>query len=143
MSNKNWIYFGVFLSGMSKAKNLIKLKSNNVVIPEDWKIFNDHMTIAFNNGSDLAIETYRYYQIYLEEPTMQDSVVSLIVDGIGISDEAIALRVKWSLPKANKISHITIAVPPGGKPVNSNKITEWRDIDEFEINGVLKTYFKK
>ena len=48
---KKWIYFGVFLDSISKAKNLSALETNGVVIPNDWKRFNHHMTIAFNDGS--------------------------------------------------------------------------------------------
>ena len=32
---KKWIYFGVFLDSISKAKNLSALETNGVVIPKD------------------------------------------------------------------------------------------------------------
>ena len=50
-------------------------------------------------------------------------------------------RVGISIPQCN--SHITLAVPPGGKPFNSNKITDWHSVEPFEIQGQLqdvKTY---
>ena len=46
------------------------------------------------------------------------------------------------LPIANKIPHITIATPPNGKPVNSNKITKWFDIEPYTVNGKLGHFAK-
>lgn len=142
MEKKNWIYFGVFLDTVSKTNNLTALRDYNVVVPKDWKTFNHHMTIAFNNGSEEARSLYNYYQIYLEDSSMKNPIVYLVVDGIGISDEAIALRVKWELPIANKTPHITIATPQNGKPVNSNKITKWFDIEPYQISGMLQVFSK-
>lgn len=142
MENKNWIYFGVFIDTLSKTNNLIALRTHNITVPKDWKMFNHHMTIAFNNGSEGSKSLYNYYQIYLEDSSMKNPFVSLVVDGIGISDEAIALRVKWNLPIANKIPHITIATPQNGKPVNSNKITQWIDIEPYQITGMLQVFSK-
>ena len=138
--DKNWIYFGVFIDGIAKAKNIQALEKNSVTVPEDWKWFNHHMTIAFNNGSEEVQKLYKYYEFYLEEEI--DSEILITIDGIGVSDDAIAMRVRYTLPIANKIPHITIATPQNGKPVNSNKITEWIDIEPYNITGIIKKHTK-
>lgn len=138
MEQKDWIYFGIFLDDKSKSRTLEAVSNNGVSIPNDWKIFNHHMTIAFNNHSEEAEKLYNYYRRYIVDM----SPTNLVVDGIGYSEEAIALRVRWNLPIANKIPHITIATPPNGKPVNSNKITTWVDIRPFTLAGWIREFKK-
>lgn len=52
------------------------------------------------------------------------SSISLEVTHIGVSDDAMAARVRPPAPISPKVKfpHITIAIPAGGKPFNSNKI---------------------
>jgi hypothetical protein len=132
----NWVYLGVFIDISSKLKNLKALDEYNITIPENWKRFNHHMTIAFNNGSKLSNELYAFYR------DMMGNKAILTIDGIGVSDEAIAVRVRWVGPMANKIAHVTIATPPNGKPVNSNKITKWFDIQPYKISGKFEQFAK-
>ena len=61
--------------------------------------------------------------------------VTLTVKSIGVSDDAIAVGVE-GYPSNNNIPHITLAIPPAGKAVNSNYIEEWRPVDEeILLNG--------
>ena len=138
MTEIRWIYFGVFLNEVSKIHNLKALQNNGIVIPDDWKMFNHHMTIAFNDGSERNQELYDAYSSFF------GTTKKLTIDGIGISDDAIAIRVNYGnvLPIANKIPHITIATPPNGKPVNSNKITKWIDIEPYTVYGKLGHFAK-
>lgn len=131
-----WIYFGVFLDRESKDRNLQVLDKLGIELPSDWKMFNHHMTIAFNNGSESSERLYDYYSDSFGE------LVNLTVDGIGVSEEAIAVRVRYNNPIANKIPHITIATPIDGKPVNSNKITKWFDIIPYTIQGKIDQFAK-
>lgn len=132
--NKTWIYFGIFIDDASKVKNINALLNHNIKIHYDWKHFNHHMTIAFNNGSEECKKLYEYYKKYFGK------VTNITIDGIGISDDAIAVRVRFSNPIANKIPHITMATPKNGKPVNSNKITNWLDIEPYEIRGIINAF---
>ena len=94
-----------------------------VDIPEDWKRLAHHMTIVFKEG--------------LPEELKDDlnKEVTLTVKTIGISDDAIAVGVE-GYPSTKEISHITLAIPPDGKPVNSNYIEDWRKIeDEILLGG--------
>lgn len=136
MNNIKWIYFGVFINEVSKLENLKALQENNIEIPEDWKMFNHHMTIAFNNCTETANKLYGVYSNSLGKHT------ALIIDGIGVSDDAIAVRVRYDGPIANKTPHITIATPKNGKPVNSNFITNWIDIKPYTISGTFEQFAK-
>jgi hypothetical protein len=57
-----------------------------------------------------------------------DEVVSLTVKSIGVSDDAIAVEVE-GYPSQKEIPHITVAIPPEGRPVNSNNIKDWQPVE--------------
>jgi tRNA nucleotidyltransferase/poly(A) polymerase len=118
-------YSGVMLNEDTSEYLLAKFQSE---IPEDWTLYGHHMTVSLGksipNQADLGKE------------------VTLTVTAFGQSDDAVAVAVS-GYPSRNKIPHITLAIPPGGKPFNSNKITDWQPIEPFEIQGLLrdvKTY---
>lgn len=131
----DWIYYGVFFSPETK-RFLIDRAKDIVDIPEDWKLYGDHMTIIFNDG--------------IEEKNIQakalDNVLGwkqqLRITSIGISEEAIAFAV-GNYATQNKQSHITIAVAPGSKPVKSNEIKNWTPIIGFYVTGKLGKISKK
>lgn len=132
---ENWIYYGVFFSTETK-RFLIERAKDIVDIPEDWKLYGDHMTIIFNDG--------------IEEKNIQakalDNVLGwkqqLRITSIGISEEAIAFAV-GNYATQNKQSHITIAVAPGSKPVKSNEIKNWTPIIGFYVKGKIGKISKK
>lgn len=135
---KTWIYYGIFFSDKTKcaildyAKNWIYKKFNND-IPENWKIYCDHMTLVFNNGTSEAQEDADFYENWC-----LGQKESLMITDIGISNKAIAFKVKYSGRIANKIPHITIAVAPDAKPVDSNDIENWYNLDEyFYVSGKI------
>ena len=94
------------------------------------------MTIAFNNKTEDAQNLYDVYKHTFGK------IITITVDGIGVSDDAIAVRIRFNDPIANKIPHITIATPQTGKPVNSNYITKWYDIEPYDITGTLNEFTK-
>jgi len=116
------LYSAVVLDEESKNK-LFALMRVCVDVPEDWKRLAHHMTIVFKEG--LPQE--------LKDDLNKD--VTLTVKSIGVSDDAIAVGVE-GYPSNNPIPHITLAIPPDGKPVNSNEIEDWRDVEnEILLNG--------
>lgn len=132
----NWIYIGIFLNEDSKELLLNKTKQ---FIPnlDNWVIYCHHMTLAFNNKTDSSEQLFNIYQPYFNDTQ------TLIVTDIGISDDAIAVRVKYNGPTQNEIPHITIATPINGKPVNSNYIKNWYPLDnEIFIHGIIKPFLK-
>lgn len=71
--------------------------------------------------------------------------VSVIVDAIGMNEKAVAFRVKPEFGAAlskNATPHITLSVNRGigGKPYDSNFITEWVEIHPFQIEGEIREH---
>lgn len=105
------------------------------IIPKDWKTFAHHMTIAFGKG--------------VKNPDELGTTVTLKVVAVGQTDMAIAVKVE-GYPRQDgkdgqddKIPHITLAVNPnGGKPVMSNKITNWKPIKSFNVSGIVTNITK-
>lgn len=120
--NDSWQYYGVFLDENSR-RNLIKFVMGYVDVPDDWKVYCDHMTIIYNDGSKNA---------YMWASALENKVgrsAMLDVYEIGVSDRCIAVKVS-GYKSNNIISHVTVAVAPGAKPVESNKITNWKPVRE-------------
>ena len=88
-----------------------------------------HMTIKMGPLKDKYSEHY----------TVGDEV-SLTVTHIGVSADAVAAKVVAPGPVKNKIPHITIAIPPGGKPSMSNKIPSeaFQEIDPINVTGIVE-----
>ena len=126
---ENWIYFGVFLDAdeSERVYNIIN-SLPGIDIPDDWRKYTDHMTIIYNNKSEIAQAWAK-----ATAPRVGEDVL-LKAAHVGVSDKAIAIRVNGEM-SANAIPHITIACSPTGKPVDSNKLTNWREIVPFTISG--------
>lgn len=135
-ADKNWVYYGIFLSDNTRRALLDYVKKwfaeNDREFPEDWKVYCDHMTLVFNNGTP-------------EDQKFADGVEPFLGKGsnmriisIGISDRAIAAGVDYVTN--NEHSHITIAVTSdGGKPVESNYIENWIPTKgDFYVTGIYK-----
>ncbi len=114
---------------------LLEEASKNVVlhnlgryIPEGWKVFAHHMTI--NMGS-------------LKDKELLGTEQLLTVTHVGLSDMAMAVKVKTDIETKNAFPHVTVAInPDGGKPVMSNEITKWQDVRPFILLGKV-TEIKK
>lgn len=123
---EKWIYFGIFLDEPSKESLRMKFD-----IPENWKWYGDHVTLCFNDGSELskvAAEINKGY-VGAERP--------IKITGIGISENAMALRVQLPIGVVctNKVAHITIGCKD--RPVDSNAVEIWHDIDSFTLHGEI------
>jgi hypothetical protein len=129
------MYSAVLLDEKSQLK-LEKLaediKVNGVRVPmlvrdSGWKMYCHHMTICMGPLPE-------HLKQYLGTPQ------KLEVTHIGVSDKAVAVRV-IGFDSKNKIPHVTVAVNTagGGKPFDSNKITEWTAIETaIKLNGEVK-----
>jgi len=133
---KNWIYYGVFFSEKT-GKAILKyvkdwFNKNGKEFPEDWKIYCEHMTLVFNDGSESAQKFADFVEPFLGQSA------SMRVLSIGVSDRAIAIGVDYKTN--NEHSHVTVAVTPdGGKPVESNYITDWTPVEKaFYLSGTIK-----
>lgn len=124
--NKNISYSAVVLDKKSHDK-LINLISGYEIL-DDWKKFAHHMTL--NMGE-------------LNNQLLLGKKVELKVTGINDfneSDKSVAVRVETDLPVKSGNPHITLAVniKIGGKPKDSINIKEWKDIDNFNVYGIVE-----
>lgn len=133
----NFQYFGLFLDEEAK-KGLLDvfltyLEEGNSVGYLMNKIYLDHCTLLHVSQLHGNSEIYNYLNDRIGEK------YEIVINGIGISDKAVAFRVaEYSVVCVNEIPHITIATFNGGKPVDSNNIKEWKDIEPIIIKTTLK-----
>lgn len=127
---KDWIYFGIFLDKLSKE--YLKMHFS---IPKNWKWYADHVTLCFNDNSLLSKVAAEINADYVGAER------SIKITGIGISENAMALRVQLPVGVVctNKVAHITIGAKT--KPVDSNAIEIWHDIDSFTLSGEIDIYY--
>lgn len=95
---------------------LLALAESICPIPDDWKIYCDHITIVHSSNENWNELARQFAQI-------QGCYTTFEVIGYGKSDDAFALMVDCIT--TNKVSHITVACASGAKPVQSNEITNW------------------
>lgn len=124
----NVTYYGVFLDDNSKKK-LTQLLPKNY-----YKVFCDHMTIAFK--TQFTDEIVDYCNSLLGEN------IEMIATHIGKNEDVMAVKVETECNSANNTKHITICtLSENGKPVQSNDITNWIKLKTpIKLNGVVKSY---
>ena len=110
----NISYSAVVLDKQSRERLINRFKS---VIPEDWSVIADHMTI---NLGEIDPEYKKYLGL----------AVRLTVNDIAMDDKVIAIGVSSGINAHNPKAHITLAVnrTNGGKPVMSNNLTNWEKL---------------
>lgn len=108
-------------SSVTKIKNWIGEDFNG----SEWELIAHHATICLGE-----LPQHMKHRI--------GEVVTLTGFMFGSSDKAMAIEVE-GIESKNKIPHITIAInrETGGKPVDSNKITNWKKIKMFDVTGVI------
>jgi len=107
----NISYSAVVLDDFSRERLINKFKD---MIPEGWEVIAHHMTI---NMGELDPEFEKYLGLS----------VRLSVNDIAMDDKVMAVGVS-GFDSRNAKSHITLAVnrANGGKPMMSNKLTDWK-----------------
>jgi len=101
------LYSAVVLDNESKQKLI-----NAFTLPHNWQTVAHHMTIGFKE----PVPDYLRNDL--------GKTVELTVKEIGVSKNAIAVKVSGYYSSIY-IPHITLAIPEGGKPFNSNFIANW------------------
>lgn len=117
-------YSAVVLDDRSRERLLKRVEH---MIPKDWEIIADHMTI---NLGEIKPELEKYLGI----------PVGLTVKDLGIDDNVIAVGVS-GFYSDKEHPHITIAVnrKSDGKPSMSNDIQRWYNIKRpISLVGVVK-----
>ena len=128
--NKNVTYCGVQLSSESHDDLISAVGS---FIPEGWNLYAHHMTMLFGRNKNEAVE--KYLVDHLGE------TVELTATELGISSDAIAVKINSLVPSDNKIPHVTIATPQNGKAVKSNMITDWTRLNKsIKLSGIVSAF---
>lgn len=136
---KEFEYYGLFLTEESKTKLKNWLINSNYQpeILRSEKEYLDHCTML--HKSQRGEDTYLIEEDLKFMLAVQVKNMRLEIDGIGVSDKALAFRCNLSEELcANKVPHITICTFNGGKPVDSNNITEWKDIKPIIVEAKLE-----
>ena len=87
-------------------------------VPKGWLLHGHHMTIGFGKTIPKELKAEIGTKVTLKAVTL------------GVSDMAIAVGVEGFM-SANEKPHITLGVNPEGKPVMSNKITDWKELVSY------------
>ena len=122
------MYSAVVLDEKSHDK-LVKWATEKfpIIKAERWEIVAHHMTIKMGESPS-----------YLKDDI--DSTQVLEATGYAYNDKVIAVRVSGYFT-SNDIPHVTIAVnrANGGKPVMSNKLTNWQPlVKPISLRGMVK-----
>lgn len=132
----NFHYFGLFLDTDTKNRLMDILTDNidyNIALNVADRIFIDHCTLLHVSQLHGNSEIYNYLKGYVGKE------FQIVINGVGISDKAMAFRIdKKSVVCVNDIPHITIATFKEGKPVDSNEITNWKNIEPIVITVKLE-----
>lgn len=92
------------------------------LIPFAWDFKCHHVTLAMGK-SDFIIGEEREMTVTHRGQT---------------SGRVSAFRVAGAGDSTNKVPHVTVAVAKGARPVESNQITEWQEIEPFQISGKIE-----
>ncbi len=122
----NFEYYGIVLD--DKSHNLLLEKTSHLN-NDGWKVFAHHMTITHRADRDIPLQEWA--EKHLGE------VFTLKAVRVGISDKALAIEVESEVPSSKTIKHVTIATSPRGKPVDSNYIQKWYEVEPFNLKGVI------
>lgn len=141
---KTFEYYGLFLTEYGKTKLKVWLWGNGYdfnndiikgALPENWYL--DHCTLL--HKSQVLTHPQLADTLKVATEYCNNAKGTLEINGIGVSDKAMAFRCNLSEELcANKIPHVTICTFNGGKPVDSNMITEWKDIESIKVEAKLK-----
>lgn len=125
------VYFGIFLD--DRSKNLL-IDSLIEMIPSGWTVLCHHCTLSFGDPADNR-EVFEYIARNLGKSASMDAV------SVGLSDDAMAVGLSGDFRSKNPTPHVTVAIPPGGKPVNSNRIAEWSDFRlDDKLTGTVDSF---
>lgn len=139
---KDFKYFGLFLSKVERDNLLYFLLNNDRYkdyISASKRIYLSHSTLIYKSHLN-DFNLYEISELFVKTNKLIGKDFKLTITGIGISDKAMAFKVKIpiNLICLNTTPHITICTFNDGKPVDSNNITEWENIEPITITTTLK-----
>ena len=140
--DENFIYWGLFLEDIEKEKLISFLKEKYGVLKnKDINIYLDHCTLFFKTDYKENKDIYHFLKKEFEDNFSKKYPIK--ITKIGWSDKVCAFGCEVSLPCVNKQPHITICTFGNAKPVESNNIIYWEELESFVIVGTLNKFCKK
>ena len=141
--NENYIYIGLFLTEKSKAKIIERLSEYKEIISHSDNTYLSHCTLLHRsqeNQNKSVIEGLLSLENYYPNGNFP-----MVATHIGmIEDKVMAIKVELgnNIPCANNTPHITLCTWGNSKPVESNNITEWKEIPRCTLSSNLKVISK-
>ena len=134
------IYFGLFFDDKTRNRLLTVVKRHwPSLLNSASKIYVDHCTLLHKSKYEGFPELYSF----LKKNIGRTVTVSLIA--VGISRKAMAFQVQFTAGEeflcANWIPHITVFTFGDGKPVDSNYIESWVEIDPIDITTTIQARY--
>lgn len=129
-------YYGLFLTETAVKKLKDWISSNDEtrqLLDNAEHVYLDHCTLMHHSQYDEEIA--KPLNFLIEEGIVKYNILAY---KIGISEKAMAFKICTNLKCTNKIPHITICTFNGGKPVDSNNITTWKNTPIFLLETILK-----
>ena len=128
---KKPVYFGIFLD---EASRKLLVDTMFPAVPSGWHMLCHHCTLSFGDPSDNP-------EVAEDIARNLGKTVTLNVVTVGIAVEVLAVGVEGDLITKNAMPHITVAIPEGGRPVNSNYIKKWEPYSiGKELRGVVDAF---
>lgn len=147
----DWQYYGLFLDKETRDGLILFLENCrwDYLYEELSKVYLDHCTLlhqAQYNEDPFVGNSIKYWLDCLLK--FGCTRTQLLLSHVGYSDKAMAFKVIF-LPTEmyaheicfNETPHITIGTYKDGKPVDSNYITEWHEIEPIKIEAHLKLVY--
>jgi hypothetical protein len=118
-------YSGVILV-QPAYENLVKLFNDTFPSKSDWRIYAHHMTLNLGPLNPAFGKIADQVRLKVLKIGTNSKAAAVLVEPTDYFKQANITAMKCGI----KMPHVTLAVnPDGGKPVMSNDITVWNDID--------------
>ena len=131
----NFQYIGLFLTNESKDVLKQYIEDNFADMIKDGKMYLDHCTILHCSQKEDK-KALRCIDRYIKD-CGKDIKETIVINKIGYNNEAMAFGCRINTPCVNPQPHITICTFGNGKPVASNSITNWKDINPIKVKAVI------
>lgn len=129
----NWTYYALVLTDKSRNKLMSYIQNSdyNYLFEKVSKVYLHHCTLLHKSQNNKDVEEFCNWCV--------NAKFYGRVTHIGYSNKAFAFKVEIpGIPCANKTPHITIGTYEDGKPVDSNYITNWKEINVISVETILK-----
>lgn len=129
----NWTYYALVVTEESRNKLISYLQNSdyNYLFEKVSKVYLHHCTLLHKS----QIIYNKHLKNILDENI--NNKFTLMIMSIGFSEKALAFFSPNGF-SVNKIPHITIGTYEDGKPVDSNYITNWKEINVISVETILK-----